>query len=149
MNSDDSELLFETYKLHAELAERVAAVREGLNKLYSGMVTSIVVASVLLYRLVPESESETILVLPALGIIVSLSWILALHSMTGRLVAKHDILVVLEQKLPFNFLKQENALFDKGGFLRRKYTGLIMPCVFLAIFVIWLVFLLAQEFCSS
>ncbi len=139
MKSDGRELLFETYKLHAELAERVASAREGLNKLYVGMVTSIVATSVLLYRLVPDSE--TIWVLPTLGIVVSLSWMFALHSMTGKLAAKHDILVVLEQKLPFNFLEQENVLFNKGGFLRRRYTGLIMPGAFLALCATWLVFL--------
>ena len=102
MNPDNNKLLFETYKLHAELAERVAAVREGVNKLYAGMVTGIVAASVLLHRLVPESE--TIWILPVLGIVVSLSWMFALHSVTGRLSAKHDVLIALEEQLPFKFL---------------------------------------------
>ena len=59
MSYDEKNLLFETYKLHAELAERVASLREGLNKLYSGMVTGIVAASVVLHRLVPDSKSPT------------------------------------------------------------------------------------------
>ena len=61
MNANDRELLFETYKLHAELAERVAALREGLNKLYSGMVVGIVAASVLLHRLAPNAETTWLL----------------------------------------------------------------------------------------
>ena len=145
MSSDDSHLLFETYRLHVELAERVASLRESLNKLYSGMVTSIVAASVLLYRLVPDTE--TIWVLPTLGIVVSLSWMLSLYSVTGRLSAKHAVLVSLEAKLPFNFLYQENEEFNKyrlRRFFRRKRTGLVMPGTFLFLCAAWFAFLVEK-----
>ena len=137
MGGDNRELLFETYKLHAELAERVALLRESLNKLYSGMVTSIVAASVLLHKLAPGTE--TIWVLHSLGILVSLSWMLSLHSVTGRLTAKHKVLVCLEKDLPFNFLDREEKEFEKSRFLRRKRTGLMMPLGFLILCVIGLV----------
>ena len=65
MSDNEKDLLFELYKLYAELAERVSALREGLNKLYSGMVAGIVAASVVLHRLVPDTE--TIWVIPTLG----------------------------------------------------------------------------------
>lgn len=147
MTSNDSQLLFETYKLHAELAESIASAREGLNKLYAGMVTSIVAASVLLHRLIPDSE--TTWVLPVLGIVVSLSWMFSLHSVTGRLCAKHDVLVVLEKELPFQFFEQENREFEKGGFLRRRYTGLVMPGTFLALCTAWVTFLIVGQLCRS
>ena len=136
MSEGDRELLFETYKLHAELAERVATLRESLNKLYSGMVTSIVAASVLLHKLAPGTE--TIWVLYVLGIVVSLSWMLSLHSVTGRLTAKHKVLVDLEKDLPFNFLDRENEEFEKSRFFRRKRTGLLMPLGFLLLCAIGL-----------
>lgn len=138
---DDIGLLFETYKLHAELTERVAALREGLNKLYSGMVAGIVAASVLLHRLAPNAE--TTWVLPILGVIVSLSWMFALHSVTGRLSAKHNVLVSLEKNLPFNFLDRESKEFDERHFVRRRYTELLMPGAFLVLCIAWLVFLSA------
>ena len=137
MSGDDREMLFETYKLHAELAERVASLRESLNKLYSGMVTSIVAASVLLHKLAPGTE--TIWVLYLLGILVSLSWMLSLNSVTGRLAAKHKVLVSLERELPYNFLDRETEEFEKRRFFRRKYTGLLMPLGFLLLCVIGLV----------
>ena len=68
----DSGTLLGIYKLHAKLAERASSSREGLNELYSGMVTAIVAGSVLLHRLAPDSN--TMWVLPVLGIAVSLSW---------------------------------------------------------------------------
>ncbi len=136
---DDIGLLFETYKLHAELTERVAALREGLNKLYSSMVAGIVAASVLLHRLAPNAE--TTWVLPILGVVVSLSWMFALHSVTGRLAAKHNVLVFLEKSLPFNFLERENKEFDERNFVRRRYSELLMPGAFLVLCIAWLVFL--------
>lgn len=143
----DCDQLLEIYKLHSELAERVASLREGLNKLYSGMVTSIVAVSVLLYRLVPDAEA--VWVLPVLGIVVSLSWLFSLHSVTGRLCAKHDVLVVLEKELPFQFFKQESHKFEKGGFLRRRNTGLVMPGTFLAFCAVWFAFLIVEQLCPS
>ena len=146
MPEDNSDILFEMYKIHAELSERVAALREGLNKVYSGVVTSIVAASVLLHRITPDAQ--TIWVLPTLGIVVSLSWMLSLHSVTGRLAAKHHVLVTLEKKLPFDFLSQEDIEFNRSRFLRRKHTGFVMPVFFLMLCVIWLVVLSLTEWPS-
>ena len=143
MSADKTDVLFETYKLHADLSERVASLREGMNKLYSGMVTGIVAASVLLHRLVPDAE--TIWILPTLGIVVSLSWMLSLHSVTGRLSAKHRVLLVLETELPFDFLTRENEEFNKGGFWKRSRTGLVMPGAFLCLCLGWLAFLLVSN----
>ena len=143
MSIDKDYLLFETYKIHVELAERVACLREGVNKLYSSMVTGIVAASVLLHRLVPAAE--TIWVLPSLGIIVSLSWMLSLYSVMGRLSAKHVVLTALEAELPFDFLVRENLEFKKRRFFRRSRTGLVMPSAFLALCVAWLAFLVLSH----
>ncbi len=137
---EERSLLFETYKIHTELAERVAHLREGLNKLYAGMVVSIVSGSVLLYRFAPSTEA--VWALPGLGILVSLSWMISLHSVTGRLSAKHKVLVALEANLPFDFLKREDEEFNTERFIRRKISGLMMPAAFLVACVVWLIFLL-------
>ena len=141
----DPETLLAIYRLHAELAEQASASRESLNKLYSGMVTAIVAGSVLLHRLAPDSD--TMWVLPVLGIAVSLSWMMSLRSMTGRLSAKHAVLLNLESELPFEFLKRENAEFENLGFVRRKWSGLLMPVAFLVICGAWLTTLFAQILC--
>ena len=143
MSTNNSQILFETYKLHAELARDIDSNREGLNKIYAGMVTSIIAASVLLYRLVPDVE--TIWMLPILGIMVSLSWMFSLHSITGKLCAKHVVLLDLEKELPFQFFQQEEDKFEKGRFLRRKYSGLIMPSAFLTLCVIWIGFFIVKQ----
>lgn len=143
--SVEDQFLFETYKLHAELAERVASIREGLSKLYSGMVASIVAASVLLHRLLPDTE--TIWIVAALSILLSLSWMFSLLSVTGRLSAKHKVLLELEEQLPFKFLEKENQAFDQGSFLRRKYSALVMPSGFLMLSTAWFVYLITHQYC--
>ena len=133
----DPETLFGIYKLHAELAEQASSSRENLNKLYSGMVTFIIAASVLLHRVAPNSD--TMWVLPVLGIVVSLSWMMSLSSVTARLSAKHLVLLRLETRLPFDFFEREKAEFDKQpDILKRKWSGLLMPAAFLVICGVWL-----------
>lgn len=143
--SVEDQLLFETYKLHAELAERVASLREGLNKLYSSMVASIIAASVLLHRFLPDTEM--VWIVAALGILLSLSWMFSLFSVTGRLSAKHEVLLELEEQLPFRFLEKENRAFNQGSFLRRKYSALVMPSGFLILSAAWFAFLITHHYC--
>ena len=142
---NDVGTLVDIYRLHAELAEQVASVREGLNKLYAGMVTSIVAASVLLHRVAPDSD--TMWVLPVLGIVVSVSWMMSQRSVTGRLSAKHAVLLELEGDLPFDFLNRENAEFDKLGIARRKRSAVLMPGAFLALCGVWLITLVVRTVC--
>ena len=144
--SSDPGILLDIYKLHAEIAEQVSSSREGLNKLYTGMVTAIIAGSVLLHRVAPNSDAMWML--PVLGIAVSLSWLMSLHSVTGRLSAKHAVLIDLESELPFDFLKREQAEFKNLGFVRRKWSGMLMPVSFLVISGGWLATLIAEQFCS-
>ena len=137
--------LFGIYKLHAELAEQAASSRESLNKLYSGMVTAVVAGSVLIDRVAPDSD--TMWVLPVLGVAISLSWLMSLHSATGRLSAKHATLLELESRLPFAFLERENNEFNRLRVVRRKWTGLLMPGAFLAISSAWLITLIVATAC--
>ena len=137
MSSNGENLLFETYKLHAELAERAASLREDINKLYTGMVTAIIAATVLLQRL--GANGDTQLLMPIVAILASLCWMLSLHSLTGRLTAKQKVLVTLEAELPFAFLKRENDEFNQSCYLRRKHTAWLMPAAFLGTCFIWLI----------
>ena len=143
MSNESIDIVFETYKVHVELAERVASLREGVNKLYSAMVTGIVSVSVLLYRVVPDAA--TTWVLPSLGVVILLSWMLSLLSVTGRLAAKNKVLSDLETMLPFDFLVREQREFGKRRFIRRGVTGMVIPVAFLCLCVAWLVMAIVGE----
>ena len=86
-------------------------------------------------------------VLPVLGMIASLSWMVSLHSVTGRLAAKHVVLLELESRLPFDFFSRENAEFDKRRIFRRKWSGVLMPAAFLVFCGGWLTALIVRSGC--
>ena len=147
MCSNDIEIQFEIYKLHAELAERVAHIRESLNRLYSGMVVGLVAAMVLVNRLAIGTQAHACVpgtdmpwLFYALGVVISITWMLSMHSVRGRLKAKHDVLVALEDKLPFQFLRQEEEEYNKGCWvLRRSWSGLVMPWLLLIYCIVQLI----------
>lgn len=118
-------ITFEIYKLHTELAEQAAQTREGVNRVFSTIVVSIVAAQVLIYRLTPESGM--VWFLPVLGILVSVSWSLSLVSMTAKLKAKNQILKIMELEMPFAFFTKENIEYEKSSGIRRKISEQIFP----------------------
>ena len=130
-------MLVEIYKLHAELTERAAALREEFTKIYTAAVSAIVAAGVLLHRLSGENkEPELEWVLPLLGVVVSLSWLMSFGSTTARLAAKHRTLLELEQELPFDFLTRESP--HTPWRKHRRVTGSVMPVLFLLVCLAWL-----------
>ena len=134
--SEEQRLLFETYKIHVELAERVAHLRENVNRLHSSMISGVVTAFVLLYRFAPD----TAWAMPLLGIIIAISWIMSFRSVTARLSAKHTVLKELEVEIAaFSFLTKEEMEFGHG-FWRRKYMALVMPVLFLLVCIVLIVF---------
>ena len=142
-DTDNGQTLFEIYRLHAELAEQAAGHREGLQKLYLGMVAGIVSASILMECFAPDTQM--VWALPVLGLVVSTSWTLSIFSITGRLEAKHRVLVELEKSLPFCFFARERSEFEQRGSLARKRSSLIMPMCFGVMCILWAAYL----FCFS
>ena len=74
----DQDRLLEIYKVHAELAERVAALRESTNRVYASTAGGVLAASVLLYRSSVASPDDPLpmamALLPLAGVMVSVSW---------------------------------------------------------------------------
>ena len=134
MNTDD--VLFETYKLQTELAERVATLRENLAKVYVSVIASVSGVIILLSRWY-GFDTKVIDFLSLLGVVAGFSWLLSIASVTNRLSAKHEALLVLEQKLPFRFLEEEDRAFRGSLLARRKYTSAVMPVLLVLIFL-WL-----------
>ena len=58
---------FETFKLHAELAQCVFPLRAGVNKLYSGMGSGIVAAAAVVHRIAPDAVTVWVLPVPFHG----------------------------------------------------------------------------------
>jgi len=136
----DEKVKLEIYKLHTELAERVSSLRETMSQIHSALFAGLVAAFVLLNRSSQADDNYSWL-FPAFGTLVSLSWILSIHSVTSRLRAKNETLRELEAELSCPFLKTENEKFDAStcGLLRRKNTSLLLPALFFLLCILWLV----------
>ena len=135
---------FETYKLHTELAERVASLREDLSKIYSGVVAGVVAGAILVHRLTSTPDDgvpvfDWMCVFPILGIALSVSWVLSVLSITSRLAAKHRALRNLECRLNIDFFEQEEKEFAHGFSITRQISALAMPLIFLVSCLAWLV----------
>ena len=120
-------IIFEIYKIHTDLAERAAKAREDVNKLFLGVVGSILTAHVLLYRLTPNSDVVWVLLI--LGCLVSVCWWISLESMTARLTAKSKVLKKMEDEMPVAFLTEENEEFERSRGLRRKNSARSFPLI--------------------
>ena len=147
----DQDRLLEIYKVHAELAERVAALRESTNRVYTSTAGGVLATSVLLYRLSVDPTDDSLpmamamaLLLPLAGVMVSISWGVSVLSITKRLSAKGSVLRELERQLPFDFLGREKQVFmgtRQGRFVRRRNSLLVLPVLFLLLCVVWIVLL--------
>ena len=57
----------------------------------------------------------------------------------GMLTGRTAVLLQLESSLPFGFFEKEKAEFDKHpDILKRKWSVLLMPTMFLVICGVWL-----------
>ena len=135
--------IFEIYQLHTELAERVAALGEGLNKVYLGMVSGVVAGAVLVHKLLPSVELKD-WIFPSLGLVVSISWSLGILSINGRLAAKKKVLQDYERQLGIDFIKQEEDEFrrHKISSVRRVISAEFMPLLLSVAYAYWIIYLL-------
>lgn len=139
--------MFEIYKLHADLAERIASSRLNLNKTYTALITSVVAVYMLLSRFNLEEQyiysSDTNfpvkIALPVVGLLVSISWLMSIWNITGHLRAKNETLRELEADLPFRFLETELNKFEKKWRPRNSTSSMIMPISFVLICTVWIV----------
>ena len=115
--------LFEIYKLHAELADRVSQRREGANRLYVSLLTAILalVTAFSGYEIKMSALSWVMTVGGILIIVLSASWFVVIRSYrqlnSGKFLALHE----LEEKLAYPFFKREWELLEEGGNIRRYW----------------------------
>ncbi len=115
--------LLEIYKLHAELADKVSQRREGANRLYVSLLTSILVFLVALLRFGMEMIPlwSMLLCFGLLGMLLSVSWYIVIRSYrqlnTGKFKALHE----LEEKLAYPFFKREWELLEEGEDVSRYW----------------------------
>ena len=145
-NDPDRNELLETYKLHAELADRVSQRREGANRLYVSLLSGLAAFLAVLIRFgVGDVPVQVVLVsICVVGAALSASWYVVLRSYrqlnTGKFRALHE----LESKLAYPFFQREWDLLGAGEDRSRYWSLTIvevgLPCIFFVLFVALLVF---------
>ena len=136
-------------------ADRANQRLEGINRLYVGLMTSIVIFLVAFAKFEYEHKSAlfcaVLLLISWLGTGVSLSWWLIVRFFREHNEAKRNVLHKLEEELPYAFYKCESELLkNQSGYLKiLKITGekidTILPriflglsiCLFISTFLFW------------
>jgi len=126
-----NEEIIEIYKLHAEFADRVSQRREGANRLYAGLLTSLVVILGAMFRLAPSNELNYLVFLVGgiIGAILSVSWYIVIKSYrqlnTGKFKALHE----LEKQLSYPFFTREWELLKSGRDYRRYWKLTVVETI--------------------
>ena len=128
--------VFELYKLHAELADRVSQRREGANRLFVSLLTGLLVflAASLRFGTGPVTADSVMVFVGIAGVMLSVAWYVVIRSYrqlnTGKFLALHE----LEQKLAYPFYKREWELLGEGRDTRRYWRLTVvettLPLVF-------------------
>jgi len=138
MKEENNQQLFDIYKLHAELADRVSQRREGANRLFVSILVAVFALIGLLLKLGGADVNENILVsiMSILGIALATAWYLVIRSYrqlnTGKFKALHE----LEQKLGYPFFQREWELLSKGEDFRQYWRLTVAETLLPIIFVI-------------
>jgi disulfide bond formation protein DsbB len=133
--------LLEIYKLHAELADRVSQRRIEASKIFVSILLGILALLGLALRFgvgnVPDQGVFGIAGI--LGIALTISWLGVIHSHKQLNRVKFRILHKLEEKLPFQFFKDEwdpdNTGSKSNAYWKLTDVEKLMPLVFLLLFV--------------
>ncbi len=146
-----NEEYLQLYKLHAEFADRMSQRREGANRLYTGLLTGLMVVVSALLRLGPSDESINVALFLGFGVfgmILSVSWVIVIRSYRQLNTGKFKALLELEEHLSYPFFTREWELLHQGRDFR-KYWKLtvvesILPITFflasiLVILLCWVI----------
>ena len=148
-DSEQGQLL-EIYKLHSELADHVSQRREGANRLYVSLLVALVIflAAVLRFGSGDVPEPLVLGICGAIGVLLSLSWVLVIRSYKQLNAQKFRVLYELEKQLPFQFfvLEWDPKLRGEKSNKYRKLTQVevSLPVIFGLLFVALIIYAVFQ-----
>lgn len=132
--------LLEIYRLHAELTDRVSQRREGANRLYVSLLTTLVLFLAALLRFQPGNVPAIAVVAFACvtGAALSVSWWLVIRSYRQLSTGKLNALQELEARLAYAFFVREWELLgegkDRARYWRLTKVEAVLPWTFFLVF---------------
>ena len=156
-NSGDSEQnqLLEIYKLHSELADRVSQRRTDANRLYVSLHVAIALLLAALARFgTGHIPAEVILgLVGVVGVSLSLSWLSVINSYRQLNREKFRVLHLLEERLPFQFFKDEwdpNSEGKKSNtYWRLTHTESLLPYLFFLMYSALIAYAVWDIWCGT
>ena len=139
-NPENTNLLFEQYKLFLQTSETLVQRRQNVNNFYITVNTILMsfCGTVLAFDIEFEYKMIIILVFSLIGIIISVSWINILISYGNLNSSKMKIISILEKNMPASLFDAEwEVLTDKLN--NKKYVSFTesekrIPRIFIAIY---------------
>ena len=144
---DDSsrEEYLELYKLHSEFADRVSQRRDAANRLHVTLIVGLALFVATIYRFGPGGglNDAMLMGISALGVFLSISWLVVIRSYKQLNSEKFRVLHELETHLVFAFFTREWDPEESGEKSNRYWrlthveTGLpvLLGLAFVALFI--------------
>ena len=146
----DQTQLFEIYKLHAELADRISQRREGANRLYVSLQVGLVVflAALLRFGSGDTPEALVIGIVGGFGALLSASWFVVIRSYQQLNMEKFRVLHDLEKQLPYQFFILEWDPHAEGKksnrYWKLTHVEVTLPIIFSGMFLAIIVYSIVQ-----
>lgn len=138
--------LFDLYRLHAELADRVSQRREGANRLFVSLLTGLMVFLAALLRLGTGDlgANAVMFFFGIAGVMLSAAWFVVIRSYRQLNTGKFEALHELERHIPYPFFQREWELLREGRDFRRYWRLTVvetsLPIIFFLLFLAVIVF---------
>lgn len=112
---EEQRQLLEIYRLHVEMADAVSRRRAAANGFYISLVSGLFALFALIVRLGDSPPPGWLLIAAgAFGVLICLVWTAHIRSYKQLNGGKFEILHRLEERLPFDFYKQEWDVLGRG-----------------------------------
>ena len=139
--------LIEIYKLQSQLANSISNRRITINRFYMLVMSGLVLIFPAYFKLPSEIQDlvsiEYLIVgIALLGITLSLAWFILINSNLRQSMLKYEALKRLEDKLEYQFFKDEWAFLERYGrgriYWEISYIEIFIPVLFFFIFTLLL-----------
>lgn len=137
-------ILFEQYKLYAEMANNISERRENSNKFYLGLISGILTLTSIVITLTQEYVYLIILILIC-SILICLNWYQNIESYKLLNFGKFSVINHMEKELPAKGFSIEWELINLKGYKHLTYIEKNIPLFFLGLCVILLGLIIIQN----
>ena len=146
-SNGNQEQLIEIYKLQAQLADNISNRRITIHKFYLLLMSGLALIFPTFFKLPTEIRSQVsieflIVGMALLGIPLSIVWFILINSNLRQSMIKYEALKRLEDRLDYQFFKDEWAFLKMYGksktYWEISYIEIFIPILFFLIFTSFL-----------